>query len=138
MRADLRGRAPRAAGGDLPTVDRQQKVMHPDGQAGEFLGVRLAVEREDEDARRHLRPGSSLLAVGRGGVRHGAFLSIWLGPFVVLLGWLYVGEPGERLALLTALCGQLRDGGNEVIQGVIRYAYRLAPVSGFRHRYPLA
>ncbi len=58
--------------------------------------------------------------------------------FAVLLGWLFLGEPGERLALLAALRDELCNGGDEVVQVVVRYAYRLAVVSGFRHRYPLA
>ncbi len=51
--------APRAAGGDLSPVDRQQKVVHPCCQRGEFLGVRRAVEREDEDGGRPFRRGAA-------------------------------------------------------------------------------
>ncbi len=53
-------RAPRAHRADLPPVDGEEEVVHPVGEGGEFGGVRLAAQGEDEH-----RGGAVGLGVGR-------------------------------------------------------------------------
>lgn len=106
--------------------------MYPVGQRGQFFGVRLGAERQDEDGGRPVVG----IAFGRGGGRCRAFRAHGIGGFAVVLGRLVVAEPGERLALLAALGDEPGDRGDEVVEVVVRYAHRLALVGGFGHGYP--